>query len=42
MGGQIAEKVPMFTYHIEVQEFETKVYKSGKAPESATTDGGLM
>ena len=42
MGGQIADNVPMFTYHIEVQEFDSKIWKSGKEPEKVEKDGGLM
>ena len=42
MGGQIADNIPMFTYHIEVQEFDSKIWKSGKEPEKVEKDGGLM
>ena len=42
MGGQIADNLPMFTYHIEVQEFDAKIWKSGKPPENAEKDRGLM
>ena len=42
MGGKIEDKVPKFSYHIEVQEFDQKEWKSGKVPEDAPKDKGLM
>ena len=41
-GGKIVDRVPMFTYTIEVQEFDSKVWKDGKVPENAAKEAGIM
>ena len=44
MGGKIENNTPMFSYHLEVQEFDAKVWTSGKPPEGEEVekDRGLM
>ena len=44
MGGKIENNTPMFSYHLEVQEFDAKEWISGKPPEGEEVekDRGLM
>ena len=42
MGAQIVDRVPVFTYTVEVQEFETKIWATGKKPENAPDDSGIL